>query len=263
MQAQRIGGFVAGQLAQGRANIRMLARFSRHVYLEIGETLLVLNSHDATSGPLTVHLTGLPDWLGDGVMSGGVMQFDGGVVDLAPAAIWPSEVVARDLPSVERLAGLAGDIPHGSDLLATVLDSGDPADAGLVALMVGLRDGGARRLEVAAQSLIGRGPGLTPAGDDALAGAAMAAWAFRLSAAQALADAVLPVVETGTTRLSGAFLKAALAGHGPESWHRLVRGLPDPEPADVAAVMAPGHSSGADTLAGLLLACRAFTVSRG
>lgn len=244
----------------------MLARFSRHVYLEVGESVLVLTGRDETSGPLTVYLGALPDWLGDGVMTGQVLQFDGGVVDLAPASIWPSEVSKRDLPdrtALERLARLAAVIPRGSDLLTTVLDHRVSGDDGLAALEDGLRERDARRMGEAAQSLIGRGPGLTPAGDDALAGAAMAARAFRLSAAHTLADAVLPVVDTGTTRLSGAFLKAALAGHGPESWHRLVRGLPDPDPADVATVMAPGHSSGADTLAGFLLACRAFTVSRG
>jgi hypothetical protein len=116
----------------------------------------------------------------------------------------------------------------------------------------------------AAQRLIGLGPGLTPAGDDVLAGALAAVSALDPSARLAgCHDALARVAVTAagrTTTLSAALLRhaargevaapaaaflAALAGHG------------DPDAA-AAALGRLGHSSGLDLAAGMMLTARAL-----
>lgn len=104
-------------------------------------------------------------------------------------------------------------------------------------------------------TLVGAGPGLTPAGDDVLAGA--------LVAAHATADPRLPLwrattrtalATTGTTAVSRALLHHALDGYAcPELDDFLTalcrdRGIS----ATTTALLAVGHSSGAALIAGVL-----------
>ncbi|MER2600691.1 MAG: DUF2877 domain-containing protein [Caldilineales bacterium] len=117
-----------------------------------------------------------------------------------------------------------------------------------------------------AGQLAGLGPGLTPAGDDWLAGwlmglhtraGLMSATAHPLSTADAAA-AVLSAAQGRTTRLSLAFLQAAADGAANEAWHNLITTLSKPSKrllrAATAQVMAHGATSGSDMLAGFLAA---------
>lgn len=96
------------------------------------------------------------------------------------------------------------------------------------------------------EQLVGVGSGLTPAGDDFLLGVLLALWAGQQ---RQLAPGV-----TRTTALSVAFLQAAARGECALIWHELFQVLG----ADAVrtqragqALLAFGHTSGADALAGL------------
>ncbi len=103
--------------------------------------------------------------------------------------------------------------------------------------------------------LAGAGPGLTPAGDDFLAGIMLGAWLARPDP-QAFCHLVLEAAAPRTTVLSAAYLQAAARGHCSEPWHDLLQCLAC-EPASrleaaVRGIVAHGATSGSDTLAGLV-----------
>jgi hypothetical protein len=116
--------------------------------------------------------------------------------------------------------------------------------------------------KAAVDRLLGRGPGLTPAGDDLLCGALAATVLFGIDDHR-LAEAVrrrLAGSHRATTGLSGQLLLRALAGDGPPELQHLGRTMcqPDPLPCQAAwrRLLAIGHSSGAALGAGLLAGAR-------
>ena len=114
------------------------------------------------------------------------------------------------------------------------------------------------RLGDAVAGLVGRGPGLTPTGDDALAGALLVA--FALGTGTALADAVRARLGA-TTAVSAALLDAAADGYAARDVVTLVDAAVGNDPRAVAralpAVLALGHTSGADLVAGVRAAVAA------
>ncbi len=107
--------------------------------------------------------------------------------------------------------------------------------------------------------LVGRGAGLTPSGDDALAGALLVAHA--LGAGADLADAVRARL-AATTAVSAALLDAAADGYAARPVVTLVdaavAGDPDAVRRALPAVLAIGHTSGADTVTGIRAALEAW-----
>jgi hypothetical protein len=117
-----------------------------------------------------------------------------------------------------RISKEAGDAP--TDLVRAVR-SGDPA-----------------RAAAAGVALVGRGPGLTPEGDDLVAGAAAvlaARGCYAFAAALVGTD-----LRRRTTRLSATLLELAAAGLGPEPLQALLAG----EPAALERLVRLGHSTG-------------------
>jgi hypothetical protein len=116
------------------------------------------------------------------------------------------------------------------------------------------------KLVSGAAQLAGLGTGLTPAGDDFLAGLMTWAWLAHptpRSFCQVLLDAAAP----RTTVLSAAFLQAAAGGECSIAWHRLLAALSDTQTTfrvsetlrvSLQGVLSHGHTSGADMLAGFL-----------
>ena len=114
--------------------------------------------------------------------------------------------------------------------------------------------------------LLGLGPGLTPAGDDLLAGAMLALHALGApDLAAALWRTVGAAGSAATTQASRAFLAAAADGHACAPVAAVLAALltdapptaADDWPAHVARLDAVGHTSGWDMLAGLVLALAA------
>jgi hypothetical protein len=99
------------------------------------------------------------------------------------------------------------------------------------------------------EHLAGRGPGLTPEGDDLLCGyaAGLVLWHGRRKEARAIAEAAAP----RTTLLSATLLRHAARGELPEPAHALL------ERGDLAALSGFGRTSGSAIARGLALACGA------
>lgn len=167
------------------------------------------------------------------------------------------------ISSEENVAPLAG--AFGSRPTSAVMQS--RANQAIHALLAAHHCGDLYRIRTAARRLAGLGPGLTPAGDDWLAG-----WLVGLRVGhtidwhaepgqvpvETVAKAVLQGASNRTTELSLAFLAAAADGALARSWHLLIAALSDADPAPlrVAAdqVLLVGATSGSDMLAGFLAA---------
>jgi hypothetical protein len=106
------------------------------------------------------------------------------------------------------------------------------------------------------QELIGLGPGLTPSGDDVLAGALALLDALgEKKAHAALARAIADAPHGLTSPLSYCLLRAAATGHVGETLCRAVAAIITGAPATAVAAIRPiGHSSGWDMLAGIVIA---------
>ncbi|MBI4769095.1 MAG: DUF2877 domain-containing protein [Chloroflexi bacterium] len=228
---------------------RVLSAFDRTCNLIAGDgAVLALSTPDAGRTPfsLTVapagpapfrHLTaGAPVRVGDGTLALDGLRV---CVAVAPARPWDP---VPDWESVRR------------------------ALVGAEALARGLRSGAGEALREGARLLAGVGGGLTPAGDDFIVGAMLAAWAGLAGpGAESRCPAIVEAAAPLTTALSAAFLRAAARGECSEQWHTLFESLAVGQIGDwrleigdwtpcveIGGVLAVGHTSGADALAGLL-----------
>ena len=187
----------------------------------------------------------------------------------------------RDVPA----AGLASLVRHAEDLadgrpinLDRVSHLARLASQRLAELVQGVKARNERQIDDGVCGLIGLGPGLTPSGDDLLAGLMIGlittpdSWGRATQAHQVerplgkvlseataeLTRAILRHAATGTTQISNALLSHAVQGVGSDSVHRLLQALlqrddaPEPTPAALQ-ITRTGHTSGWDCLAGILL----------
>jgi Protein of unknown function (DUF2877) len=138
-----------------------------------------------------------------------------------PAVVW-DPVVARIEPgpllavrgsAILRALGVARPAAVADALSA---EATCPPRAAVDALFAALGSGDLRARRRAALALLGRGPGLTPEGDDLLAGACITA------AAVGDPPALPPGVRTLTTGLSATLLELAAVGAGPQPVHALL-----------------------------------------
>lgn len=110
-------------------------------------------------------------------------------------------------------------------------------------------------LREGARLLAGLGPGLTPGGDDFLAGLMLWAWVAHPHP-QRFCRALVDAAAERTTTLSAAFLRAAGRGECSAAWHALLLALAkgDDNALNAAAtsVLSQGATSGADAVAGFL-----------
>jgi hypothetical protein len=121
--------------------------------------------------------------------------------------------------------------------------------------------------DAAVVRLLGRGPGLTPTGDDVLAGALVSLHALGAPAAQSLAAAVAASAPDATTTVSVALLRHAARGEcipqladllaavaqGSESGSARGTEAAAALPRAAGALLAVGHCSGAGLLHGVLV----------
>lgn len=118
--------------------------------------------------------------------------------------------------------------------------------------------------------VLGLGPGLTPSGDDVAAGLLLVLYAVLGAGSPQLgplAAAVVAAARSRTTAVSAALLAEAAAGRTSAPVAVAVRALlgqPVPgSPVDAfTALLALGHSSGADLATGMLAAADAFAAPR-
>lgn len=160
------------------------------------------------------------------------------VVDTGAAAVWQprpdwSKLRNADIAKWPPAAGLPANI-----------------DASLKLTIDGIIDNDALTCRAGVEGLAGRGPGLTPMGDDVLVGVLYALWVWyppHLSRPrQEWLEMIRATAVPRTTTLSANFLRAAGDGEAVWQWHELVNG----RPRAIDRILAIGHTSGADAWAG-------------
>jgi hypothetical protein len=235
-------------------------------YLQVADpdrTLISLASAAAVRVPCAVVLESkaLPPQLPEGTIAtvgGGTVLIDANGVDNAVfrASRWWRPPRPRGLGAVPP-ARLAGAVRWLTGRVADPLDlPGRSAIAELVeALAVG------ERPDPAVSQLLGRGPGLTPTGDDVLAGALVTLAALGSPLTATLGRAVLAASPDATTTVSAGLLRHAVAGECiPQLADVLTAlgGTTEPAvgalPRAAGALLAVGHCSGAGLLHGVLVA---------
>jgi hypothetical protein len=207
-------------------------------------------------------LAGAPARTGpDGLVVEGWLRLDVGGASIDDSAL-PDDAPP---PAITACLALAG--PRGAEGLLPVVAArlGRPAArlptplAGLAGpALARLRDatatGDGQGCLAAATALLGLGPGLTPSGDDALVGwlaALRVAGPKPRALAETLGERLLALAAGRTSPLSCAFLAAVAAGHVAVP----VRGFVGrPDPTGLEGLLALGETSGADVLAGYLVA---------
>ncbi len=225
---------------------RVVGVYSKAVYLRLPGGLVALTTFDVPSGPIhartSTPLTGLR--LGQKVvLTGSLVQAGPVLLMLGGARVWQGALPDAGL--------LAGGLEVALDLLQRVTGSTlDSAVSDKARAFLAEAD-----LLTAASVLGGFGPGLTPAGDDCLAGILIVASALWGGAATPMLKCLVEDIETN--EISLAFLRWAARGQSIEPVHRLLelaaRG--DAHGASIALTDLTrfGHSSGADLAQGLRL----------
>jgi len=268
-------GILAHEVCMRGAAAYVAAIFERSFYLCAGEIFLCVGEPTIGHGPLTliagtgVHLSGLnlrPDEPAviseQEIIIGERVRFC-----LDPCEVWrpPSWPNAAPPDTLREACGaLARRVNAAGPGLAPVV-FGAPAPTPFARIaseriaqfqtwLVNAHTCGNKigSPSFAVRDLIGLGPGLTPAGDDLLAGALAALDAFGEAEARGvLAHAIMLALPGRTSPLSACLLRAACAGHVGERLHKAVSALlvGDVEAA-IEAAECIGHSSGWDMLAG-------------
>lgn len=189
-------------------------------------------------------------WLPNGVALGPGPE---SVWDPVVAPVAPGPALAARGAAILRALGAASTAD-----VADALSDGPlrPPRAAVTALFAALATGDAVEQERAARALLGRGPGLTPEGDDLVAGAAVAAAA----AGEPLA---LPAdLRSLTTPLSATLLELAAAGAAAQPVHALLDLAEDGWRAPLHELAALGASSGRAIALGVGAAAAALGARR-
>jgi hypothetical protein len=263
-----------GSLAEEGVDWRMLAAFERACNLATpGGDVVALVLAGIGDGPLNVVVDGWPGVFA-AVEPGAPVQIEEAILSFSDLEIRLDQATAWEpRPDWERLRRNRERIEGHLPLVRGLALRHAPADSLLVGrtfppysatawaaaeeLRAGWGSGGAadKRLEAGAARLAGLGGGLTPAGDDFLAGLMLRAWLTH-PAPGPFCRILLEAAAPRTTTLSAALLRAAARGECPAPWHHLLDALQDGSPVRltvaVREILAQGHTSGADSLGGFL-----------
>lgn len=253
----------------------VIAVFRRSLYVrDAGGAIACFGVPGLGAGPLNALCDSWPEepltaglatsWSGTTLRIGRLWAFDMGAAEL-----WQPPAGNRATILAEGLSLLAKIATHGvtarglGRLISPLVGVGswvpdDPFERAGAAAVHTLGDWLAAPMAdppPALERLLGLGPGLTPAGDDALGGALIATRAFgRADLADRLAAWLLPRAKSATSDISFAHLAAAAEGDGAEALHdtlaALARADGDALRAALRRLDAIGHSSGWDALAG-------------
>ena len=251
--ARSISLHAAGILRPGVGG-RVLASFERacNLVTDAGEVITLVWG-GIGNGPLNVVLAQRPgvdlptgSWF---TVSGSDLHILPIVIDLSAADLWNPQ------PDWQLLRARRQQVVAGAAVITGILATAGwtPARCGLPEALCGqAADGKAD----AVCALVGLGPGLTPAGDDWLAG-----WLLAQQLDQdltGLQSRSMSGLTERTTTLSRALLACAAAGETDESWHALLSALADEPMANqpicrsTTVILAHGATSGAAMLTGFV-----------
>jgi Protein of unknown function (DUF2877) len=261
--------------------LEVAAIFERSLYLRHGDAFVCIGDASIGNGPLNALVRDFDRCLA-GVPIGGVVHSaghdlsfdDGTTLSWAAATLW----TAVPWPAANRWAALTAEnlqmllaASPADGLFRQARDSGLAATTplqirahvALAALAEGLVAAPPHRnahFKAAVRDLIGLGPGLTPSGDDVLAGTLLGLHATGNAALAAqLGTHVAAASVVGTSPLSAAFLCCAIDGETSAHLHQaLSAALTNADwPAALDSLNRIGHTSGWDHLAGFLIALTA------
>lgn len=283
-------GLLARQVISRSGEALVRARFERSFYLDVDGSLITIGDRSLHDGPLNLRLTSAYEaglttvfenvvgehWT---VAPRSLRRADGLEIDMSKAETWrpdePSAVTDR------------ARLKKGLDGLFGLLDRQENLGDGLMRLVLGARSSPSATERAAlphiealngdlpswltkgsgdfrsAIQLLGLGPGLTPSGDDLLAGV-LITWRHlgAASLSDRLGSCLFDAGVGRTTTISLAHLEAAAKGFGASPLHQLLDALivnrhaRVVEALDAAAKI--GHSSGLDAIAGMVLALTAW-----
>lgn len=229
--------------------------FARAVYLRLPGGLLALTTLDVPSGPIHARTAAAlaAAKVGERVLvTPSLLEVGATILDLASASRWTGE-----LP-------LAAELDARADLAQAVLAAAPMSSVPEPLIASALGPLGRGRVEEVAAILGGAGPGLTPAGDDCLAGILLVASVRWGAPAAGRLAAVAASVATNDVAL--AFLRWAARGQSIEPVHRLLTSVAAGNAAAAGAALEQlvrfGHSSGADLALGLGLGLRYLPASQ-
>ena len=282
LRIRSLGDMAYRQLAGPGSRLQVAAVFDRVVYLSCAPSgsglqysaphprhpgMVVVTHPDIPAGPLNIALDCWPDW--SALQPQMPLQSDSCALNLggwqlmfAGLPLWNSRPDWQSLPPIGGLAealhaGLA-DCAHSSAFLS-LLCGGEALSASrlgktLDQLGEGLFAADEVLVRQGAEELAGLGRGLTPAGDDFLCGLMIALWYRGLASQPPVCNWLCSAAAPRTTRLSAAFLSCAAAGALNQSWLDFIQWLPTFSAEQLSGKLSPllavGHSSGADMLAG-------------
>ncbi|NPV86231.1 MAG: DUF2877 domain-containing protein [Anaerolineae bacterium] len=277
IQARSISRVVWEHLGALPQFVSLLGCFERSIDLLAGEEVIALVTPQIDNGPFYIVVDRLPDkplpeqikadWYGQ-VLSLGEWTIDFSL----PPPVWEPRVnweeVALSRQSLACLRKLVQEDAkrRGCHSLfsAVVLGSVPPLAEELGKALSALDIDG---VSFCAARIAGLGMGLTPAGDDFLAGVMLALQAYAALPAEQkrmLLQAVYTAAENRSTRLSRAYLKAAYEGMADAHWHRLLYSLTDGRETvlckTVAEVLHFGETSGLDMANGFVWVFDVFEI---
>ena len=250
-----------GHLTNGAHPIRELAWFDRVINLLVGETVIALVLPEVGDGPFHAIVPRLP------LRSlSATWQLDAGGLHYGPWRLAITPITAVWNPSPNWAALCISDNAMGSlrrvvsDTVVVRAEAGPGArydaviESGIARLLRAIVEGETAPLEAETQALAGLGPGLTPYGDDVLAGIILGLWAAHHPGCWKIGRRIAQAAAPNTNQLSRAFLDAASQGLANATWHRLLAALSraDRHEIERAAhrVVATGATSGAAMLRG-------------
>ena len=252
-------------------------------------TLLVSDGYDLPQGIRIATTNPLPALTVGGVAAcrGGVLRFDSVpfAVDLRGAPVWESQVksLGADMraPSAQAAWAAVWDaLNHrqrrvSAEVIANDLmpfAAGSPLSrrlgAPLFELMTSADSLDASACAEAARAMIGLGPGVTPSGDDILIGFLAGLWSTagkdwkRISFIESFGNELANIAQN-TNEISRTYLALAAQGQFSSSLSRLTESIAGgaEDLAEAAeAAMRVGHSSGMDSVTGLLIGLAAWVM---
>jgi hypothetical protein len=248
---------IASALGRAPAPARVLGAFPTAVYVDGGDTVVAVVTHDAVRLPnsVVVPVTSSERPF-DHVNAGTPASIGNGCVTLGPLTVratrwWDSRV----RPSVIDHAAVAPRLATLGRLLAAAAEQpGIRIPAGLGEA---LRAHDLTAVVAHARAIVGLGPGLTPSGDDILGGvlASLRVLGRDHAFVDSVGAAVAAIAPERTTALSATLLRLAADGHVSAEAAGVLRSLSGDEALDpaVGALLRLGHTSGADMAAGILI----------
>lgn len=265
-RALAIGPIAQAALADGETG-QIHAVFPSVFYVEFQNTLIAIGPRETDPGPITLTLD-MPafDWRKFGLLVGKKCSFFNGLLTIANRlTIHSRTAIPWSPPTPSRLEppGQITATPPTQGYGPCLTRNALPPE--VAALTRWLHQALAGTVTAPRTSLLGRGPGLTPSGDDFLGGSLIALHLLnRPEIARTLWATLEPLARTRTNAISRALLAAAARGMGSATLHHALDTYLTGKNLDtaLAGLDKIGHSSGWDAFAGAVLTIRATLATR-